>query len=232
MSDIRPEPEDFGAPLASEAHTSFGGQLAAEWADTLDPKNSLSGGYIVRRFREAAAGGADLTGGPDIDGTMSPDQLMERERVRQAQVDAIPDTPIEDAKARVKQEGLEGHLKLPDQPSIKSPVLDLMVQEAHDRRDREAAIARGPDSFLPNAVGFVTSMGVGMIDPVNVAAFSIPVLGEARIARMIAAGGDSMLARGGIKFGQGALQGATGTAVLQPADWWLHTRDGQDYTMA
>ena len=232
MSDVLPEPEDFGAPLASEAHTSYAGQLGAEWANTLDPKDSLSGGYIFRRMREAAAGGADLTGGTDIDGTMTPDQLEQREQLRQAQVDAIPDTSIDDAKARVKQEGLEKDIRLPDQPSIKSPVLDLMIQEAHDRRDREAAIARGPDSFLSNALGSVTSMGVGMIDPVNAAAFSIPVLGEARVAGLVARAGDSMLARAGVKAGVGAVQGAAGTAILQPADWWLHTRDGQDYTFA
>ncbi|MGY3393431.1 hypothetical protein ACVWW6_006022 [Bradyrhizobium sp. USDA 3311] len=230
MSDVLPEPEDFGAPLASEAHTSFGGQLTAEWANTLDPKNSLSGSYIYRRIREGIAGGYTPH---DWDGVGTPEQQMALQDIEQRARDAIPDTSIEDARARLKQEGLEKDVHLPaDQPSIKSPVLDLMIQEAHDRRDREAAISRGPDSFFPNALGFVTSMGVGMIDPVNIAAFSIPVLGEARVARMVAAGGDSLLGRAAIKAGQGALQGGVGTAVLQPADWWLHTRDGQDYTMA
>jgi hypothetical protein len=229
VSDIRPEPEDFGAPLASEAQTSFGGQLTAEWANTLDPKNSLTGGYIVRRLREGAAGGFAAH---DYDGVGTPEQQMQLLAIDQAARDAIPDTPIEEARARLKQEGLEKDVHLPDLPSIKSPVLDLMVNEAHDRRDREAAIARGPNSFMPNALGFVTSMGVGMIDPVNVAAFSIPVLGEARIARMVAAGGDRLLGRAAVKAGIGAAQGAAGTAILQPADWWLHTRDGQDYTMA
>lgn len=233
MTDVLPEPDDFGAPLASEAHTSFSGQLGAEWANTLDPKNSWSGGFIFRRLREAGAGGLDQA--PGMNGEVdvfSGQPLEEQQTVYDARRAAIPDTPIEEARARVKQEGLEKDLRLPDQPSIKSPVLDLMIQEAHDRRDREAAIARGPDSFIPNAVGFVTSMGVGMIDPVNAAAFSIPVLGEARAAALIARAGESIAARAGVKAGIGALQGAAGTALLQGPDWWLHTRDGQDYTFA
>jgi hypothetical protein len=156
-------------------------------------------------------------------------------RVRQASeafAAAVPDTAIADAKARVKQEGLDGHLTLPDQPSVKSPVLELMIQEAHERRDREAAIARGPQGFIPGALGAITSLGAGMIDPVNAAAFSIPVLGEARWGKLVASAGDSMIARAGVRALQGGAQGAVGTAVLQPADWWLHSQDGQDYTMA
>ncbi len=34
-----------------------------------------------------------------------------------------------------------------------------------------------------------------MIDPVNAAAFSIPMIGEARMGKVIASAGDSILAR-------------------------------------
>jgi hypothetical protein len=111
-------------------------------------------------------------------------------------------------------------------------VLDLMVQEAHERRDRDNAISRGPQGFLPDALGFVTGIGAGMIDPVNMAAFSIPVVGEARFGKMLASAGGSLLGRAAVRAGVGAAQGAVGTAVLQPADWWLHTQDGLDYTMS
>ena len=49
---------------------------------------------------------------------------------------------------------------------------------------------------------------------------------------MLASAGDSMFARAGVKALQGAAQGAAGSAALVPGDWWLHTKDGQDYTMA
>jgi hypothetical protein len=233
MTDFFATPDDNGEIRQSDLQYSLGERLGAQALDALDPKDSPSGMWLFRRAREAQAGGQFDTGGLDTNtGFNTPEQLEQAEQVRQADLAAIPDTSIADAKARVKQEGLEHSLNLPDQPNIKSPVLDLMIQEAHERRDREVAIARGPQGFLPGALGLVTSLGAGMIDPVNMAAFSIPVLGEARMGKLLASAGDSLFARAGIRALEGGAQGAVGTAVLQPADWWLHTQDGQDYTFA
>jgi hypothetical protein len=143
-----------------------------------------------------------------------------------------PDISITDAKARIKQEGLEGRINLPQQDSIRQPVLDLMLDHAHEQATYDAAVNRGPQGFLPGALGFITQMGVGMIDLVNAAAFSIPVTGEARYGQLIAKAGESLMARAGVRAGVGAAQGAVGGAALLPADWWLKTQDGQDYTYA
>lgn len=233
MTDFFSTPDDLGEIRQSELRSSYGDMLAARAKDALDPKNSLSGMWIFRRLREAHAGGEDLaSSGGEYDpyaGTMPSPEVQAAFEARRA---AIPETSIADARARVKQEGLDGHMHLPDQPSIKTPVLDLMLQEAHERRDREMAIARGPQGFIPDALGLFTSIGAGMIDPVNIAAFSIPVLGEARMGKLLASAGDSILNRAGVRALQGGAQGAVGTAVLQPADWYLHTQDGQDYTFA
>jgi hypothetical protein len=234
MSEFFSQPDDAGQARASEAQTSMWGRLGAQAADTLDPKDSLSGMFIGRRAREAAAGGEDqaVGAGGDID-VFSGQSLEERQSVIDTMRAAIPDISKDDAKLLLKQSGLsETDVHLGDQDTHKLPVLKMQIDEAHTRRDREAAIARGPQGFFPGALGMVTSLGVGMIDPVNAAAFSIPVIGEARMGKILASAGDSILARGAARFGQGAAQGAVGTAILQPADWWLHTNDGQDYTMA
>lgn len=233
MTDYFSTPDSTGQIRQSDLDSSLGERLGAQALDAVDPKDSLSGMWFFRRAREANAGGLDQAVGQngevDVFGGQS---LEEQQRVVDRNRAAIPDTSMSDAKARVKSEGLEGHLKLPDQDTIKTPVLDLLVSEAHERRDREAAIARGPQGFLPGALGLVTSLGAGMIDPINAAAFSIPVLGEARWGRLMASAGDSLFARAGVRTLQGGAQGAVGTAVLQPADWYLHTQDGQDYTFS
>lgn len=235
MTEFFSQPDDTGSALASEATTSLWGSLGAQAADTLDPKDSLSGMFIGRRAREASAGGEDIApagGAGDLD-VFSGQPIEERQQVADARRAAIPDISQDDAKALLKQNGLtETDVHLGDQDTHKLPVLQMRIDEAHTRRDREAAIARGPSSFFAGALGTVTSLGVGMIDPVNAAAFAMPVIGEARMGKILASAGDSILARGAARFGQGAAQGAVGTAILQPADWWLHTNDGQDYTFA
>jgi hypothetical protein len=235
MSDIFSTPDDGGDLKSSDFTTSMADRLGAQWADTLDPKNSLSGMWIARRAREAAAGGEDIApvGGDGEVDVFSGQSLDERQQIADARRAAIPDISQADAKLMIKQEGLsESDIHLGDAPTHKLPVLKMRIDEAHTRRDRQAAIERGPQGFFPGALGLVTSLAVGMIDPVNAAAFSIPVIGEARMGKIIAAAGDSILARGAARAGQGAAQGAFGTALLQPADWWLHTNDGKDYTFA
>jgi hypothetical protein len=234
VTEIFSQPDDAGPARASEAETSIWGRLGAQAADTLDPKDSLSGMWLARRAREANAAGLDQAVGAagDLD-VYSSEPLEQRQAVLDARRAAIPDISQTDAKDLLKQEGLtEQDVHLGDVPTHKLPVLKMQIAEAHTRKDRQAAIERGPQGFFPDALGAVTSIGVGMIDPVNAAAFSIPVIGEARMGKIIASAGDSILARGAARFGQGAAQGAVGTAVLQPADWYLHTRDGQDYTFA
>jgi hypothetical protein len=234
VTEIFSQPDDAGPARASEAETSLWGRIGAQAADTLDPKDTLSGMWLARRAREANAAGTDQAVGAagDLD-VYSSEPLEQRQAVLDAKRAAIPDINQSDAKLLLKQEGLtEKDVHLGDQETHKLPVLKMQIDEAHTRRDRQAAIERGPQGFFPGALGLVTSLGVGMIDPVNVAAFSIPVIGEARMGKILASAGDSILARGAARFGQGAAQGAVGTAALQPADWWLHTRDGEDYTMA
>jgi hypothetical protein len=234
VTEIFSQPDDAGPARASEAETSLWGRLGAQAADTLDPKDSLSGMWLARRAGEANAARTDQAVGAagDLD-IYSSEPLEQRQAVLDAQRAAIPDISQGDAKLLLKQEGLtEKDVHLGDQETHKLPVLKMQIDEAHTRRDRQAAIERGPQGFFPGALGLVTSLGVGMIDPINAAAFSIPVIGEARMGKILASAGDSILARGAARFGQGAAQGAVGTAALQPADWWLHTSDGQDYTMA
>jgi hypothetical protein len=227
MTDVFATPDDDGTQIrASDLHTSLGEQTFAEAQNALDPSDWLSGIGIARAVRMGAAGGYlphDYDGLPGQAGiTLS--QMDEQARAE------IPALPIDQAQQRVKDAGLEGHVHLPAQAEIKQPVLDLMIQEGQERRDREAAIGRGPQGFYPDALGVVTSIGAGMLDPVNAAAFSIPLVGEARWGKIVESAGDSILNRAALNAGRGAVQGAAGTAALQPAEYWLRTRDGQDYT--
>ena len=226
-----PDETESPAPKASDAHTSLAGSIGAQ----------LVGGFLdnptmrlIRSAREAHAGGEDQAVGQYGEADVySGVPLETQQSVIDSQKASIPDISQSDAKALLKQESLsESDVPLGDAASHKLPVLQMRIDAAHAKRDRDAAIERGPSGLFPGALGLVTSLGVGMLDPINDAAFMIPVIGEARWGKILASAGDSIAARTALQAGRGAAQGAVGTTALQPFDWWLHTQDGQDYTMA
>jgi hypothetical protein len=207
---------------ASDLDSSFGEQQSAVAGEGfLGTTRGLARNAEYVTARGIPAAGLNMSDMPTVEDF----DLMDKIRAEST------DVPIADAQGRLKQEGITD-VKLPDQPTIRSSVLDLMIRDAQERQHYEAAVSRGPQGFFPGAFGFVTSIGVGLLDPLNAEAFMIPVVGEARAEAMLASAGESMLARGAVRFGTGAAQGAVGSAALEPADWWLHTQDGQDYTYA
>jgi hypothetical protein len=222
MTDVFSTPDDLGEPSASSWHTSLGDSLSAQASQAVE-------GASHTLWRDVGFFGAEHGWTPP----QSPsDPRLQEPWGPSSQPAPAPDVSIDDAKARVKQEGLDGFMKLPDQDTIRAPVLDMMMQDAREKAQYNAAIARGPQGFVPDALGFITQVGAGMVDPLNAAAFSIPIMGEARYGKILASAGESIAGRTAIRAGVGVAQGAVGGAALLPADWWLHTQDGQDYTMA
>lgn len=144
----------------------------------------------------------------------------------------IAEVPIDEARAAVKEAGLDKTLHLPDQPSVKRPALDIMLARARARREREATLARGPGGILPGALSLGTSLLVSAVDPINVAAMFIPVVGDARFAKLMANAGEGVLARAGVRARVGAASGAVGMAALEPIQYAARNQEGQDYTFA
>lgn len=140
-----------------------------------------------------------------------------------------PELPMPEAQARVKASGLD--LNLGDQPSIKEPALDIMLNRARTERERQATIARGPGGLIQGALGVGTSMFVGALDPLNLAAFAIPVPGALRYGKMIADAGSSILPRAALGVAVGAEKGAVGALALSPLEAMARTQEGADYSM-
>lgn len=144
----------------------------------------------------------------------------------------IPGIAIDAARARVKEAGLERFLTLPsDRPTMKVPELDIMIGRAEARKKRADIIERGPSGFVPSALSVGTSFLIQAVDPINVASAFIPVVGEARYARALAAAGEGVLARAAARAPLGAIEGAVGAAVVEPLIMRARWREGADYTM-
>lgn len=168
----------------------------------------------------------------------SPGQSIERVQAGEDPADVLYGAPpahnriaIADAKQRVKEAGLEKDLHLQADGEIAEPALNIMLERARTRHERNATIARGPDGFIPNAAAFGTSFLLQAIDPINVASAFIPVVGEARYAQILAGAGESLVRRAAARAPLGAIEGAVGAAVVEPLIARAKLQEGADYTM-
>lgn len=145
-----------------------------------------------------------------------------------------PDTkmPMSEAQDRVKKQGLEGLVTLPAQDDIGARHLDIMLRAAHSKAEQDLTLQRGTEGFVPNAMAMGTSFLVGALDPVNLASAFVPIVGEARYAKLMASAGESVLKRAAVRAGVGAAEGAAGQALIEPILWKARTQDGKDYGMA
>ncbi len=164
--------------------TSLGNYLAAKFSSGFDTTRGVFQGVetanarypapdqeaLLRTLREepdwSAIGGA--LPGPQPLPTTPPQPPLAR-------------IPMEEAKRRIKEAHLEHEItNLGDAPDIPSAALDVMMRHAQERRYREAQIARGPSGIVPGVLGVGVEFLGSALDPLNVAAFSMPLVGEVR----------------------------------------------------
>lgn len=113
-------------------------------------------------------------------------------------------------------------------------VVDIMVEEKKEERDRQSIIDRGPKgSWNPFKSGFYvgaakvgTGLAVSLADPFNIAASFIPVVGQNRFAYM-AARTSLRTAR----LAKGAIEGAVGATILEPIVYNVAQKLQADYDL-
>lgn len=216
---LRLEPENRGV---SDYTGSYGESLGSTVGETVAdwPTSQLLGIGELEHAR-----GNDLSGMSGVDDALTFGGAS-------APAPAVAMIGKLEAADRVKAAGLDKELKLPDQDTIAAPALDIMINRARDRRERQATLERGPQGILPSALMVGTSFLVGAIDPLNIASAFIPVMGELRYGKLLADAGTSFAGRTAVRMGVGGASGAVGQAALEPLDWYAHTQEGRDFGMA
>jgi len=139
------------------------------------------------------------------------------------------ETPLltaEDARAQVKDSGLD--IKIPD-TGIRQGALDILIERNREQRERQMVLDNAPLSTLP--VQLLAGFAASAVDPINIAAAFIPVVGEARYASMLA-NATSRAARFGVRARVGALQGAVGAAVVEPLPLLAAQQDQTEYGLS
>lgn len=139
---------------------------------------------------------------------------------------ATPETPLlsrEQAESQVKDSGLE--LDIPD-GGIRQGALDLLLDRRRAERERSIILQGAPSAAAPAVL--LASFAAQAIDPINIAAAFVPVVGEARYTALLAQA-TGTAARLGVRAGVGAIEGAVGTAALEPAIYTLSQKLQDDY---
>jgi hypothetical protein len=107
--------------------------------------------------------------------------------------------------------GLGGQLKF-DEPMYEAAA-QVMYRRKVDENDRAYLIASGQNTGMRSAGSFGVGMAATLLDPINVAAMFIPVVGEARVARFAQQFGGGALKQ---RLIQGAVAGGVGAAMVEP----------------
>lgn len=140
-----------------------------------------------------------------------------------------PETPLigaEQARDQVSGAGLD--IKIPEQ-GIRQGALDILMQRQQEQLARQQIMARANGGSLPTKIA--GSLAASLLDPLNIASAFVPVVGEARYARLLA-GATSPLGRAGVRGGVGALEGAVGAAILEPLPLLAAQQDQTEYGLS
>lgn len=142
---------------------------------------------------------------------------------------AEPGTPLltaEQARARIKEEGLDLTV---DDAGIRAGALDILIERKREETKRKFILDNAPASTIP--VQLLAGFAASMLDPINIASAFVPVVGEARIASLMARAGTSVGARALARAQVGAIEGAVGAAMLEPLILYASARDQADYDL-
>lgn len=112
-------------------------------------------------------------------------------------------------KEATQKYGLDGQLKF-DEP-INESAARLMYQRKLDENDRAYILQTGATSGFRHAAGMGVGMAATLVDPLNVAMMFTPVVGEVRMASMVAKYGVTRA-----RLAAGAIEGFVGSAMAEP----------------
>lgn len=102
----------------------------------------------------------------------------------------------------------------------------LRAQKKQAEIRRRDILARGPQGVLPTTLQFGAMFVSAILDPVNIAASFVPVVGQTRFASLLARLGPTRA-----RATRGAIEGTVGNALVEPVIAAQAFREQLDYTM-
>lgn len=133
------------------------------------------------------------------------------------------------ARQRLKDEGLEGRLTIPD-TGIATPALDILMDRKKEEIRRQDILSRAPKGIGPGAQQLGMAFAASALDPLNIGLAFVPVVGQARYMRYLA-NARGVLGRAAVRASVGAAEGAAGAAIVEPLIYAAKSQEQADYDM-
>jgi len=104
-------------------------------------------------------------------------------------------------------------------------VVDYIVERKNLENSRASILARGPDSKMAKSFFFLESLGTSFLDPINIGASFVPIVGQAKFASMVARSGKNIA-----RMKKGAVEGFVGNIAVEPIVYGVAKSEQADYT--
>lgn len=101
-----------------------------------------------------------------------------------------------------------------------------LLAERFDIRAKRSDVLNRTDGLVTNSAVFAARFASQLVDPIGMAANFVPVVSQARYARLL-----GQLGRPGARAVTGLVEGAVGNAILEPLIYAAAQRDQLDYDM-
>ena len=118
-----------------------------------------------------------------------------------------------------------GSLGLSFKKDTRAGLVDYIVERKKLENERSNAIARGPTGKLAKSFFFLESLGTSFLDPINIGASFVPVVGQAKFASMVARSGKNIA-----RMKKGAVEGLVGNIAVEPIVYGVAKSEQADYT--
>ncbi len=135
-----------------------------------------------------------------------------------------------DAEAVIKDAGVTG-LTVRD-GQYNRDALDMLIERKRQESIRADVMGRTEYSWSGTPVRGLAMLAGSIIDPLNIAAAFIPVVGEARVASMLARSAVGSMERAGTRAAIGVAEGGVGAAMIEPFVYAGRTQLQDDYHMS
>ena len=119
-----------------------------------------------------------------------------------------------------------GYLGLNFKEDTREGVVDYLVERKELEIERQNTISRGPTSKLSKGFFFLESLGTSFLDPINIGASFIPVVGQARFANMVARSGKNIA-----RMKKGFVEGLVGNAAIEPLVYGVAKSEQANYNI-